>query len=331
MAHRAEAGGASMSGAKRHMTMVARARAYLRHRRALGLALEATEYILLDFARFADGEAHVGPLTTDLMLKWATRCDEHSPRYHAERLSVVRGFARHVAAEDGRSEIPNMRLLAARFRREQPHVYTDAQLRELVVAAAALRADYPLRPDNFATLFGLLASTGLRVSEALALRRDDVDLGAGLLSIRQTKFRKSRLVPLHPSAVTAMRRFAARRDRDPPARRAAWFFVGKRGGPLAYTTVRCVFRRLCDSLGWRCNGTLPRPRIHDLRHSFACRRLACWYREHVDVDQAITGLSTYLGHGKVTDTYWYLSGTTELLSVAGARFESFAVPTRRVP
>lgn len=305
-------------------TMVARAEKYLAHRRALGFELESTGTVLLDFARFVDSIGHDGPLTTELMLRWATRSMDHSIRYRAARLSIVRGFAQHLATEDERGEVPDMRLLASGFRRKQPHIYTDRQLSQLVAAAAHLSPTYPLRPHTYAAFFGLLASTGLRVSEAIGLQSDDVDLRAGVLIIKETKFRKSRLVPMHASVVQALVRYAARRNRDPDARSARSFFVGAHGKALPYSTVRCTFRRICRRLGWRSNGMLPRPRIHDLRHSFACRRLLRWYRRGVDVDGAIASLSTYLGHGKVTDTYWYLSGTAELLSLVGRRFERFA-------
>ena len=314
---------------RRTQTIVARAEKYLAHRRALGFELESSGFVLLDFARFTDRIGHEAPLTTELMLRWATSSKDHSIRYRAARLSIVRGFAKHLAAEDGRGEVPDMRLLAGGFRREQPHIYTDEQLRQLVTAAARLSPAYPLRPLTYMTFFGLLASTGLRVSEAIALRRDDVDLRTGILVIKETKFRKSRLVPMHATVTQALRRYAAHLDRDPDARLARSFFIGALGKPLPYTTVRGTFRSICDRLSWRSNGTLPRPRIHDLRHTFACRRLLQWYRDGVDVDGAIASLSTYLGHGKVTDTYWYLSGIAELLSLVGKRFERFA-GSRRV-
>jgi integrase len=322
VAGRGEEAGALMR--RRTSTIVARARKYLAHRRALGFELESTGNILLDFARFADSIGQEAPLTTELMLRWATSSKDHSIRYRAARLSAVRGFARHLAAEDGRGEVPDMRLLTSGFRREQPHIYTDRQLHQLLAAAAHLSPAYPLRPHTYATFFGLLASTGVRVSEAIALQRDDVDLRTGVLVIKETKFRKSRLVPMHATVVHALHQYAARCDRDPDARSSRSFFVGARGKALSYTTVRHTFRGICRRLGWQSNGTRPRPRIHDLRHSFACRRLLRWYREGVDVDGAIASLSTYLGHGKVTDTYWYLSATTELLALVGERFERFA-------
>lgn len=306
------------------VTMVARAKEYLAHRRSLGFQLDSAAYVLLDFARFVDRTKPYRALTSQLILQWATQSERHSTRYHATRLSIARGFARFLAAKDGVSEVPDMRLLTSRFRREQPHIYTEEQLRQLLKAASHLCPVYPLRPHAYETLFGLLASTGLRVSEALALRGSNIDLGASVIHIGETKFRKSRLVPIDATVTRALYRFATRRNRDPDAQASDSFFVGRRGQPLPYSTVRCTFRQIRHQLGWRSNGTLPHPRIHDLRHSFACRRLLRWYRDGVEVDHAIASLSTYLGHGKVTDTYWYLSVTGELLCLANERFEKFA-------
>ena len=305
-------------------TMVTRVKDYLEYRRALGFALDISGELLMQFARFADHSGHRGPLTTDLALRWASLPETASPRYQAGRLSIVRTFARYLAAQDGRSEVPDRRLLGKNYYRLQPHIYSDRQLRELILAAAKLRPTYRLRPLSYSTLFGLLASTGLRVSEALNLCREHVDLSRGIMRIEQTKFRKSRLVPLHSTAAQAMRRYARERDRDPRAQHSDAFFIGGHGQVLPYRTVQYTFRRLRSQLGWRSNGMLPKPRIHDLRHSFACRRLLHWYQQGVDVDHAIAALSTYLGHGKVTDTYWYLTGTPQLLSMAGQRFERFA-------
>lgn len=308
----------------RRPTMVDRAKEYLAHRRALGFALDISGTLLLQFARFADHSKHRGPLTADLALRWASLPQTASPRYRAERLSIVRGFARHLAAEDGRSQVPDRRLLGKSHDRLQPHIYSDRQLRELVLAAAKLRPSYRLRPHTYSTLFGLLASTGLRISEALSLGQGHVDLARGILRIEETKFRKSRLVPVHFTTTRALRQYARERDRS--ARDFEAFFVGGDGQALPYSTVRSTFRRLSAQLGWRSNGMLPRPRMHDLRHSFACRRLLRWYQQGVNVDHAIASLSTYLGHGKVTDTYWYLTGTAPLLAIAGKRFEQFAGP-----
>jgi integrase len=307
----------------RQRTMVDRAKEYLADRRALGFALDTSGTLLLQFARFADRSKHRGPLTTDLALRWASLPQTASTRYRAERLSIVRGFARCLASQDGRSQVPDRRLLGRNHDRLQPHIYSVGQLRELVLAAAKLAPFYCLRPSTYSTLFGLLASTGVRISEALKLSKVHVDLCEGIMRIEQTKFRKSRLVPLHDTTTRALRRYAAERDRHGLVGESDTFFVGPNGQALPYSTVRSTFRRICDQLGWRSNGMLPRPRMHDLRHSFACRRLLRWYQQGVDVDHAISSLSTYLGHAKVTDTYWYLTGTPPLLAAAGQRFEQF--------
>jgi integrase len=306
------------------ITLGERVKEYLEHRRSLGFGLKTNGVVLREFVTFAKGAGHRGPLTTEFILRWATCSVEHSSRYQAERLSIVRGFARYLAARDGKSEVPDQRLLGCRFRRGQPHIYSDDQLRQLLEAAATFPSADPLRRIGYATIFGLLASTGMRVSEPLGLRVADVDLDEGVLRVVETKFRKSRLVLMHPTVIEAMRRYAAQRDRDPRGRSSVWFFLGRDDGQLPKRSVHHAFRRICSMLGWRANGDLPFPRIHDLRHSFAVHRLLAWYREGVDVEQAIPSLSTYLGHGKVSDTYWYLTGTRDLIGTAGARFERFA-------
>lgn len=308
----------------KHSTMVNRAKDYLEYRRALGFALDISGKLLMQFARFADRSGHRGPLTADLALRWASLSKTVSPRYRAERLSIVRVFARYLAAQDGRSEVPSRGLLGKNHYRLQPHIYSDRQLAQLVRAAAKLPPCYPLRPQTYSTLFGLLASTGLRVSEALHLAKEHVDLVDGILRVEETKFRKSRLVPLHPTVIRVMQQYAHQRDKDPQTRHSVAFFVGRHGRALPYGTVRHTFRCLCAQLDWRSNGMLPRPRIHDLRHSFACRRLLSWYKQGIDVNNAIAALSTYLGHGKVTDTYWYLTGIPQLLATASQRFQQFA-------
>lgn len=314
--------------AKSRSTLDDRVKEYLEHRRSLGFGLKSNEGVLRSFVGFAKDSRHRGPLTAEFMLRWATSCVEHSSRYQAERLSIVRGFARYLGARDGKSEVPDQRLLGGRFRRGQPHIYSDEQLCQLLKAAVAFPSADPLRRIGYATLFGLLASTGMRVSEPLRLGVADVDLDRGVLRVLETKFRKSRLVPIHPTVNEAMRRYAAQRERDPRGRSSTWFFLGRGDRRLPHRSVHHAFRRICLVLGWRGNGDLPLPRIHDMRHSFAVRRLLTWYREGVDVEHAITSLSTYLGHGKVSDTYWYLTGTRELLGTAGDRFERFALPAR---
>jgi integrase len=196
----------------------------------------------------------------------------------------------------------------------------------LLAAARRLRSPTGLRHRTYATLIGLLSCTGLRISEALKLSRADVDLGDATLTIRETKFRKSRLVSLHPTAVPVLEAYARFRDCCHLSPQSDAFFVSERGTPLAYSTVRITFRKLSAQLPAPPRPEGRAPRIHDLRHTFACRRLLRWYTEGADLDHVVLALSTYLGHAQVSDTYWYLTGIPELLDLAAARFEHFAAP-----
>lgn len=310
-------------------TMVQRARAYLEYRRSLGFGLESSGRALLNFAQFVDQSGHQGPLTTDLILRWVHLPKKAARSHKANRLSAARGFARYLAARDAQTQVPDRRLLPKTYR-HRPHLYSQQQLGQLLAAAGRMKPTYPLRPLTYRTFLGLLATTGLRISEAMKLTCGQVDLECGILSIEQTKFKKFRLVPLHPSTTRALRLYARARDAQWGPDRHKPFFVGPTGSTLRHSTIQPAFRKLCKSMGWhRGTGEWPRPRIHDLRHSFACRRLLLWYRDGENVHHRLAALSTYLGHGKVTDTYWYLTGTPELLAIAGSRFERFAAPAAR--
>jgi integrase len=297
---------------------------YLAQRRALGFDLRIAGKRLLVFARFADQHAQGGPLTIALALAWAHATSRPSQLTSARRLEIVRPFAQWLRQLDPRTEVPPARLLGRAHRRLVPHIYTHDELRALLAEADRLTPPGGLRPASLVALLGLLASTGMRVSEALALRRSDVDLEAGLLHVRQTKFRKSRLVPLHPTTVTALRSYAALCDRPAPGHaRDDAFFVVDGGIRLSYSKVRTAFRRIRIRLGWE-EGSGRRPRIHDLRHTFACQRLLLWQEQRADVSRCLLDLCTYLGHAKVSDTYWYLSAFPELLELSAKRFEEFA-------
>ncbi len=313
---------------KMRASMVQRAEAYLAARRKLGFQLRIEGGELLRFARYADGCGHRGPVTTEIALQWAQSAKEATPLYRARRLEIVRCFAKYQAAIEPDTEIPPAKLLGPAHRRTQPHIYSEAQIRRLLRLAGALRSPRGLRARTYVSLIGLLASAGLRISEAIHLRREDADLVAGVLTIRETKFHKSRLVPLHPSTIEALKAYVGARDRILPRIDGTAFFVSEAGRALAYTTVRIVFRHLVDKIvGGQPSGTR-RPRLHDLRHSFACRCLLRWLRDGVDVHERMAALSTYLGHAKVSDTYWYLTGVSELMAITAARFERFAAERR---
>ncbi len=309
----------------RRAALTTLAEEYLALRRRLGLAMRVEGQELLRFARYADGMGHRGALTIELAVLWACLPREADPTYRARRLDVVRRFARHLAIFDRRTEIPPPGLLGPSYQRKPPHIYTPSEIAALLRAAARLGPPGGLRPHTYVTLFGLLASTGLRISEAVRLTRADVDLDTGLLTISETKFHKSRFVPLHPSATAALRRYSARRDRYHPGTASDAFFLTERGTRLKDWRARMTFSLLRKQLGWTARRP---PRIHDLRHYFAVTRLLRWYREGAEVDREIAALATYLGHVKVTDTYWYLSAVPELLAVTSTRFERYAHAVR---
>lgn len=314
---------------RRTESFVTLAERYLAERRALGFDLRIVGKRLLAFAHFCDERLPNGPLTVSVAVDWARAANRPSPITWARRLEVVRPFARYLRQFDPSTEIPASKLLGRGHRRLEPHVYTNDELRSALREARELSPRGGLRPVAVQTVLGLLACTGLRVSEALNLRRDDVELDTGLIHVRMTKFRKSRLVPLHSSAVCELRRYAAFRDQLAPSSSNDVFFVVDDGVALSYSKLRTAFRRIRIRLGWEnCAGR--RPRLHDLRHTFACRRLLRWYEEDVDVDAHLLDLSTYLGHAKVTDTYWYLSGFPELMDLIAQRFERFATMPEEV-
>ena len=298
---------------------------YLDERRRLGFALAVPGALLLGFARSADRAGHRGPLTVQIMMGWvqgeARRAD---PATWARRMAILRPFARHRAQVEPGTEIPCADVFGHKRRRPTPHIYTAAEVADLLVAARRLPPAGTLRPLTYEMFFGLVAATGLRLSEALHLQCADFNVGGGMLTVRQTKFCKSRLVPLHPTTAAALAQYLAARQRSAPAAPDAPLFVSPSGAALVKRTVHGIFVRLRTELGWAARGTLPAPRIHDLRHSFVCRRVALWHETGADIDNAMLALSTYIGHAKVSDTYWYLTAVPELMAVAAKRFELFA-------
>ena len=298
---------------------------YLDDRRRLGFALKAPATELRRFARYADARVHRGPLTQELMLGWAREHVRHTSAVTAaRRLEIARPFAAHYRQFEPATEIPPKGILGRGHRRLAPHIYTNEEINELLDAASRLTLTWSLRPLTYRTLFGLFAAVGLRLSEALMLTLGDVDLQSAALTVRQTKFHKSRCLPLHASAVHELSLYRQTRDRCHSAVASAPFFVSYDGGHLSTRTVEDVFQRLRLRLGWRARGDHPYPRIHDLRHTFAVRRVQRWRETGQSIDHAMFWLCTYLGHAKISDTYWYLTGVPELMDTIGARFEHFA-------
>lgn len=304
--------------------MTTKVKRYLAYRHDLGYELHREGAYLRTFGRYVDSIKHRGALTTELAVRWARRAASKNPVSWARRLQLVRGFARYLAIFEPDTEIPPVGLLGPAHWHKTPHVYTEAEVVSLISAAAKLHPLDGLKPRTYSTLIGLLACTGLRISEALCCTRSDFDAEQGVLTIRETKFGKSRLVPLHPSVTQKMCAYGRDRDRLVPVTRTDRFFVADRGNRLHYQSVRAIFRMLCDDLGIIGRGCRPHPGLHDLRHTFACRRIERWYDAGGDVAHSIPALSTYLGHATIRDTYWYLTATPELLNRAAARFEPFA-------
>ena len=307
-----------------------RAEEFLAERRRLGFQSHKSGYALISFARYTDGLGHLGPLTVEHMANWARhdKWQRGVPETWARRLKLLRPFTRWLRQFEPRTEVPDESIFGPVPGRVAPHIYREDEVVELLAAARRLNPPGSLRPMTFETLFGLIAAAGLRVSEALALLDADVDLSAGTLTVRQSKFAKSRWLPLHPSTVEALARYRRLRSRKVRTTTETPFFVGTRGKrlgqPLSARQVHRVFIELRDRLGWINRGAHAGPRIHDLRHSFAVRRVMLWHERGIDIDQAMLALSTYLGHAKISNTYWYLTGVPELMALAGNKFERFA-------
>ena len=303
---------------------------YLAERRQLGFELHRMEYALRSLVSYVERSGHEGALTADLMTEWA-RLDKkqsHLPATGARRIEVVRPFARWLCQFEPLTEVPDESAFGPVPGRVAPHIYREDEIIALLDAARDMEPKGCLRSATFETLFGLIASAGLRVSEALALLDSDIDLKDGALTVRLSKCKKSRHLPLHPSTVLALARYRELRSRQVPTSSETHFFVGTRGRllgqPLGERQVHRVFRELRDKLGWIDRGCHGGPRIHDLRHTFAVRRVMLWHAQGIDVDEAMLSLSTYLGHAKISKTYWYLTGVPELMALVGTKFEHYA-------
>jgi integrase len=297
------------------MNMIAAAEQYLAFRRKLGFALHIEGEQLLRFARYVESIGHKGPLTVELAIQWA-KLSHGIMISHARRLDIVRRFARYLKHSVPQTEVPPEGVLGPSYRRIPPHIYSEEEVSALMGACRRLTPANGLRPCTYATLFGLLACSGMRISEALRLCTDNFDAAQGMITIVEGKFHKSRILPLHPSCVSALRAYAELRERRHPATRA--FFVTEVGTSLKYLKVLMTFRGMADSLGWARD-----TRIHGLRHTFAVRRLLQWYRDGEDIQRRIGQLSTYLGHCKMADTYWYLSAVPELMALVAGHFEQY--------
>jgi integrase len=283
------------------------AQQYLDIRRGVGFKLDHVERLLFAFVEFMRSVGATR-ISSELALQWATRPADASPGWLKSRLCVVRCFARYVSGLDPSTEIPPMDLLPRLnngSNRATPYIYSQSEVDALMTAARSIRS--PLTAATCQTVIGLLSVTGMRVGEALRLARDDLDVDRGLLIVRHSKFDRSREVPLHASTVNALQDYAQLRDQLFPSARSDSFFVSRTGGPISYRTMNWHFERLVRATGLQARSTRCRPRMHDLRHRFACLTLEDWYDAGVDVQPRLPLLATYLGHIDPSSTYWYLS------------------------
>lgn len=292
---------------------------YLALRRALGYRLDRPEKLLTQFLTHLESTGQ-DVVTVRGALEWAQLPRNGASNWWGYRLSVVRGFATYLHALDPAHEVPAADLLPHRPQRATPYLYSNADIDALMAAATSLST--PLRRATLATLIGLLAVTGMRVGEAIALDRSDIDLTTGRLLVRYGKFGKTRELWLHPTTLVALKRYQRLRDRAAPRTDTAAFFVSGAGTRLLYCNVHNTFHRLVKLVGLTPRSTACRPRIHDLRHSFAVHAMIDAYAAGQDGQTRLTLLSTWLGHVDPANTYWYLSASPELMAVAGQRLEA---------
>jgi integrase len=299
---------------------------YLALRRSLGFKLGDYPWYLHDFVAYLEAVG-ASTVTSELALAWAQLPGPGAhPSYLGQRLCVVRGFARHLKAFDPATEVPSADLLHWQGCRAVPYIYADEDIAALMAAARALNPR--LRGATYEALIGLLKVTGARVGELINLDREDLDCDEGHLVIRYTKFNKCRELALHPSTVEALMAYSRVRDELCPAPKSPSFFVNTLGRRLVYVTVQQAFHRLVRSVGLEARSKSGLPRLHDTRHTFACTTLVAWYRAGLDVEAQMPLLSTWMGHARPENTFWYISAVPELLSLAAQRREQAA---RRQP
>ena len=292
---------------------------YLRLRRSLGFKLRAEGHVLPQLVAYLTA-AGASTVTADLAIAWAGLPQGAKPITLAHRLGAARGFAAYLQTIDSTTQVPPSGIWPTHSPRPTPYLWTQTDIARLLASARELTP--PLRAATHETLLGLLAVSGMRVGEALHLTRDDVDFVGGVLRIRDAKFDRERLVPLHPSTTARLRAYAAYRDQAKLAKTSTAFFVSSNGAALTYSGVLKSFVELTTALGLRTASV--QPRMHDLRHSFAVQTLLDWYRAGIDVNGQMIVLSTYLGHVHPAGTYWYLSAAPELMDLAAARLTAHA-------
>ena len=291
---------------------------YIMVRRSLGYQLNTTERNLKKFITYLK-KKDCQYITVALALEWATLPKNVKRSTWSQRLSIIRLFAQYRIAEDPRTEVPSPYLLSERTNRSRPYIYSEKEIRQLLKACQSLSSQ-GLRHHTYYTFFGLIAVTGCRINELISLNRDDLDTKNNWIIIRNSKCNKSRLLPLHPTTMRELKKYSKIRDQFPVHDINA-FFLSDRGTRITEWSARFAFIQISKQIGLRAPFDSNGPRIHDIRHRFAVNTLLNWYRKGINVNQKIMLLSSYLGHKKPTDTYWYLTGTAELLAQATTRLE----------
>lgn len=290
---------------------------YVSVRRSLGFRFQTPAILLRSFVVFLQAEG-ISHITRELALRWALQPAKVQPSTWTARLGMVRRFAIWCSATEPLTEIPLTDLLPHPYRRKPPHIFSDEEIERLLRKAQQLPSPKGLRTHTFTTLFGLLMVTGMRVSEALGLEKPDVDFDHGILHIRCGKFGKSRYVPIHPSTVEALKKYAQARDHLFPSPLTLAFFLSERGTRITNGMTEYTFAKLSQQIGLRLQAKHHGrgPRLHDMRHRFAARTLIDWYRAGLDAERELPKLATYLGHVHVKNTYWYLEAVPELMQLA---------------
>jgi integrase/recombinase XerD len=287
-------------------------------RRGLGFTLAREGAILPQFVRYLEVAGH-STVTTELAIAWAQQTSTINTIDVAHRLSAVRGFARYLSTIDPRTEVPPAGIFGVKQQRPTPYLWSETDIARLLDAASALQPAF--RAATCEAYLGLLAVTGMRSGEGIHLERDDVNLDAGVITVRQAKLGRARLIPLHPSTIDKLRTYTETRDREHPHQQSTAFFVTTTGAALTYGPVSITFREIVNNLG--LGGSGAHPRMHDLRHTFAVRTLIDWHRAGQDIETRIPTLASFLGHVNPASTYWYLSASPELMELAAQRLGNY--------
>jgi integrase len=299
--------------------------AYLDLRRAMGFSLERDEKLIRQYLGYL--EAHGAErVTADSAAAWAALPAGASPTWLRMRIGAVRGFAAYLVSAGLPAETIPTGMLAGGTKRAVPYLYSDEDIAALLHQTGRLRT--PLRCETIRTLIGLLAVTGMRIGEAIALDDADFDPAGGMITVRRTKPGKHRLLPLHPSAAAAIRNYRKLRDREFPRSATPALLVSSNGTRLRYDNVSITFAKLARRAGLQPRSGRCRPRPHDLRHSMAVNTLLDWYRDGGDIASRLPLLSAYLGHSEPASTYWYLSASPELLAEAARRLSAMTGGSR---